>query len=108
LLYRALDEAFAAHNGGAKWIVGKQGIGDCVSWGWHHGADICLAVEWKLGQSSTWQESASEAIYGGARVEGAGAAAAAIAMARTAVQPRSGSVAGAFCFASRIRISALT
>jgi hypothetical protein len=69
LLYRALYEAFAEHNGGAKWVVGKQGIGDCVSWGWAHGCDICLAVEWKLGGSSEWRPAATEAIYGGSRVE---------------------------------------
>jgi hypothetical protein len=73
LLYRALDEAFAEHHGGAKWIVGKQGIGDCVSWGWAHGLDICLAVEWKLAKSSEWRPAATEAIYGGSRVEARGA-----------------------------------
>jgi hypothetical protein len=72
LLYRALVAAYADHYGGKQWVVGKQGIGDCVSWGWHHGADVTLAVDWKLGRTSEWRESASEAIYGGARVEGAG------------------------------------
>lgn len=73
LLYRALDQAYAAHTGGQQWVVGKQGIGDCVSWGWGHGCDICLAVEWKLGQSSEWRPAATEAIYGGSRVEARGA-----------------------------------
>jgi hypothetical protein len=71
-LYRVLNEAYAAHHGGAKWVVGKQGIGDCVSWGWAHGLNICLAIEWKLGQSSEWREAATEAIYGGSRVEARG------------------------------------
>lgn len=69
LLYRALHEAFAAHSGGQSWQVGAQGIGDCVSWGWAHGADIHLAVRWKLGESSEWRAAATEAIYGGSRVE---------------------------------------
>lgn len=54
------------------WKVGAQGIGDCVSWGWAHAADVSLAVDWKLGQSGQWKPAATEAIYGGARVEGAG------------------------------------
>lgn len=69
LLYRALYEAYAAHHGGAEWRVGAQGIGDCVSWGWAHGADVHLAVRWKLGESSEWRPAATEAIYGGSRVE---------------------------------------
>lgn len=72
LLYRSLYEAFAAHHGGQAWIVGKQGIGDCVSWGWAHGADIHLSVLWKLGISSEWRPAATEAIYGGSRVEARG------------------------------------
>lgn len=73
LLYRALYEAFREHHGGQQWVVGKQGIGDCVSWGWAHGCDVCLAVEWKLGASSEWRPAATEAIYGGSRVESRGA-----------------------------------
>jgi hypothetical protein len=69
LLYRALYEAYATHHGGREWRVGAQGIGDCVSWGWAHGADIHLAVRWKLGESAEWRQAATEAIYGGSRVE---------------------------------------
>ena len=43
-LYRSLYKAYAAKNGGKPWIVGKQGIGDCVSWGYKHAAEIHLAV----------------------------------------------------------------
>src|SRR5688572_9945439 len=32
LLYRALYIAYEQRYPGSKWIVGKQGIGDCVSW----------------------------------------------------------------------------
>lgn len=72
LLYRALHEAYAARNGGQQWRVGKQGIGDCVSWGWAHGCDILLAVDWKLQRSGEWRPAATEAIYGGSRVEARG------------------------------------
>lgn len=72
LLYRALNEAYAHFNGGAEWRVGKQGIGDCVSWGWAHGADIHLAVLWKNGETGQWQQAATESIYGGSRVEARG------------------------------------
>jgi hypothetical protein len=65
-LYKAL---LAVRPG---WQVGAQGIGDCVSWGWAHAADVSLAVDYKLGATGTWLPASSEAIYGGARVEGAG------------------------------------
>jgi hypothetical protein len=71
-LYRALYSAFAAHEGGRAWVVGKQGIGDCVSWGWAHAADIHLAVMWVQGDSAEWRAAATEAIYGGSRVEARG------------------------------------
>lgn len=72
LLYRALFEAYAATHNGAQWRVGKQGIGDCVSWGWAHGADVLLAVQFKLQQSGEWRPAATEAIYGGSRCEARG------------------------------------
>jgi len=71
LLYRALYEAHETKYG-RHWVVGAQGIGDCVSWGWAHAADIHLAVMWKLGESSEWRPAATEAIYGGSRVEARG------------------------------------
>ncbi len=71
LLYRALYEAHQAQFG-RPWIVGRQGIGDCVSWGWGHAADVHLAVLWKLGEVNEWQPAATEAIYGGSRVEASG------------------------------------
>jgi hypothetical protein len=73
LLYRSLYKAYAANNGGKQWTVGAQGIGDCVSWGWAHAADIHLAVMWELGDSAEWSPAATEAIYGGSRVEAIGA-----------------------------------
>lgn len=72
VLYPFLQKAYAAHNGGKKWVVGAQGIGDCVSWGWGHAADIHLAVLWSHGESAEWKSAATEAIYGGSRVEAQG------------------------------------
>jgi hypothetical protein len=72
LLYRALYEAYAATNNGGQWKTSRQGIGDCVSHGWAHGADIHLAVMWKLGDSGEWRAAATESIYGGSRVEARG------------------------------------
>ena len=71
LLYRALVRT-CREKTGRDWVVGSQGIGDCVSWAWAHAADIHLAVQYQLGDSADWQPAATEAIYGGARVEGAG------------------------------------
>ncbi|MEW4452116.1 hypothetical protein AB1L30_05460 [Bremerella sp. JC817] len=68
-LYRAHQQKF-----GQPWQVGRQGIGDCVSWGWAHGADIHLAVMWSLGDSADWKPVATESIYGGSRVEARGVA----------------------------------
>ena len=71
LLYRALYEAYAATHGG-QWIVDAQEIGDCVSWGGAHSVDIAGAVLWKLNLSATWKPAATEALYGGSRVEARG------------------------------------
>lgn len=70
-LYRALNDAHLAFYG-RPFAVESQGIGDCVSWGWKHGADTHLAVMWKTGDSSEWREAATESIYGGSRCEAAG------------------------------------
>ena len=67
-LYRALYQAYE-EKFGRPWQVGRQGIGDCVSFGWAHGADIHLAVMYKLGDSADWKPCATESIYGGSRVE---------------------------------------
>lgn len=71
LLYRAHAKAYAAHYG-RPFIVGRQGIGDCVSWGWAHGADHLLAVDLMLGKTGRWHDAATESIYGGSRVEARG------------------------------------
>ncbi|PQO45850.1 hypothetical protein [Blastopirellula marina] len=70
-LYRAL---YKAHRDkfGADWQVGRQGIGDCVSWGWAHACDIHLAVMYCQGDSADWRPVATESIYGGSRVEARG------------------------------------
>lgn len=70
-LHRALYAAFKKKFG-RDWIVGTQGIGDCVSWGWAHGVDVHSAVLYMLGLTSDWKPAATEAIYGGSRVEARG------------------------------------
>ncbi len=72
-LYRALYDAHLKKYG-VPWQVGRQGIGDCVSFGFAHGADIHLAVMWSLGDSADWKPTATESIYGGSRVEARGVA----------------------------------
>lgn len=71
LLYRSLYKAWQATYG-QPFAVGRQGIGDCVSWGWAAAANVHLAVMWELGDSAEWHEAATEAIYGGSRVEARG------------------------------------
>lgn len=71
LLYRALYEAYEKKYG-RKWVVGAQGIGDCVSWGNAHACDVNLAVMWRTGETSEFKLAATESIYGGSRVEGVG------------------------------------
>ena len=66
LLYRALLKA------DPKWIVGKQGIGDCVSWGWAHGATLLRAINFTIDPSIEFRHAATEPIYGGSRVEALG------------------------------------
>lgn len=70
-LYRSLYKAYK-YKTGQDWEVGRQGIGDCVSWGFKHAVEIHSAVLWETGESSDWQEVASESIYGGSRVEAMG------------------------------------
>lgn len=71
-LYRA---AYKAHQAlyGKPWIVERQGIGDCVSWGWAHGLWIAQSVDWETGRLAEPPPFPStEAIYGGSRVEARG------------------------------------
>lgn len=71
-LYRAAQKAHMAKYG-KPWVVGKQAIGDCVSWGWAHGCWFSLCVEWELGKLGEPPAMvATESIYGGSRVEARG------------------------------------
>ncbi|MCC9608533.1 hypothetical protein LOC68_09795 [Blastopirellula sp. JC732] len=70
-LYRALYKAYR-DKFGTDWQVGRQGIGDCVSWGWAHACDIHLAIMYCQGDSADWRPVATESIYGGSRVEARG------------------------------------
>lgn len=71
-LYRS---AYKAHQAlyGKPWIVERQGIGDCVSWGWAHGVYVAQCVDWETGRLANPPPFPStEAIYGGSRVEARG------------------------------------
>lgn len=71
-LYRS---AYKAHQAlyGRPWVVERQGIGDCVSWGWAHGVWIAQSVDWETGRLAQPPPFPStEAIYGGSRVEARG------------------------------------
>lgn len=71
-LYRAAQKAHQARYG-RPWVVERQGIGDCVSWGWAHGVWIAQAVDWETGRLPEPPAfPATEAIYGGSRVEARG------------------------------------
>lgn len=72
LLYRPLYTAYEEYSGGDKWVVARQGIGDCVGVGWAQAADTHLAVMYSVGDSAKWRPSSSESIYGGSRVEANG------------------------------------
>lgn len=71
-LYRAALQAHQERYG-RPWVVGKQGIGDCVSWGWAHCVYIAQCVDWEEGDlSEPPLFPSTEAIYGGSRVEARG------------------------------------
>ena len=71
-LYRQMDRAHRARYG-KPFVVGRQGIGDCVSWGAMHAVYCAESVDWTLGKlAEPPQLPATEAIYGGARVEARG------------------------------------
>ncbi len=71
-LYRQLDAAHRARYG-KPFVVGRQLIGDCVSWGAMHAVAISEAVSWSLGKlPEPPLMPATEALYGGARVEARG------------------------------------
>lgn len=71
-LYRQMDAAHRARYG-KPFRVGRQGIGDCVSWGAMHAVYCAESVDWTLGKlAEPPMLPATEAIYGGARVEARG------------------------------------
>ena len=68
-LYRSMDRAHRARYG-KPFVVGKQGIGDCVSWGAMHAVYCSESLTWDLGKSPEPPlMPATESIYGGSRVE---------------------------------------
>ena len=71
-LYRQMDKAHRARYG-TPFVVGRQGIGDCTSWGAMHAVFAAESVDWDMGRlAEPPRMPCSEAIYGGSRVEGRG------------------------------------
>lgn len=71
-LYRQMNAAHRARYG-APFVVGRQGIGDCVSWGAAHAVYAADSVDWSLGKiADPPLLPATESIYGGSRVEARG------------------------------------
>ena len=71
-LYRA---AYKAHQQvyNKPWVVGRQGIGDCVSWGFSHCVWMAQSVDWETGRLAQPPPFPStESCYGGSRVEARG------------------------------------
>ncbi len=65
LLYKAFQEV----NNGSYIVYPAQTIGDCVSHGFGHGVDLLEAVQIAIGRkAATFEQTATEAIYGMARV----------------------------------------
>jgi len=68
-LYRPMYRAYLARYG-RPWVVGRQQIGDCVSFGAAHAVFCQESVAWTLGESAEPPILPStEAIYGGARCQ---------------------------------------
>lgn len=71
-LYRAGNKAHEALYS-RPWVVERQGIGDCTSWGWAHSVWLAQCVDWETGKLAQPPPFPStEAIYGGSRVEARG------------------------------------
>jgi hypothetical protein len=71
-LYRQMDRAHRARYG-QPFKVGRQGIGDCVSWGAMHAVYCAESVDWDTGKiPEAPLLPSTESIYGGARVEARG------------------------------------
>jgi hypothetical protein len=71
-LYRSAVRAHLARYG-KPWVCERQGIGDCVSWGWAHGIWIAQSIDWETGRlAEPPLFPSSEALYGGSRVEARG------------------------------------
>lgn len=63
-------KAWKEVNGGRYPEYPAQEIGDCVSQGFAHGADLLAAVEIALArENESYEETATEAVYGFARVD---------------------------------------
>lgn len=68
-LWRSMDRAHRARYG-RPFVVGKQGIGDCCSWGAAHAVYCAESIDWELGKLEAAPIfPATESIYGGSRCE---------------------------------------
>lgn len=68
-LYRAMEKAHVARYG-KPYVVGRQEIGDCISWGAATGVYCAESLDWELGKlEQAPLLPCTEAIYGGSRVE---------------------------------------
>jgi hypothetical protein len=71
-LYRSASKAHQAVYG-KPWVVGRQGIGDCISWGFSHSVWIAQCVDWETGRLANPPPfPCTESCYGGSRVEARG------------------------------------
>jgi hypothetical protein len=71
-LYRQMDRAHRARYG-KPFVIGRQGIGDCVAWGAMHAVYCAESIDWDLGRlAEAPLIPSTESIYGGSRVEARG------------------------------------
>jgi hypothetical protein len=71
-LYRQMNRAHQARYG-RPFVVGRQGIGDCIAWGAAHAVFAAESVDWDLGRlAEPPRLPCAESIYGGSRVEARG------------------------------------
>jgi hypothetical protein len=71
-LYRSACKAHQVLYG-QPWVVGRQGIGDCVSWGFSHAVWLAQCTDWETGRLANPPPfPCTESLYGGSRVEARG------------------------------------
>lgn len=71
LLWKAREEA-NRRTFGKEFVIGRQAIGDCVSWGTAQAVETVFAVDFITGKRTKWLPVATEFIYSGRAVIGRG------------------------------------